>query len=115
MLATAIVRVDRYKSALESDYAVLLEARRRSGDCVWWAYEAWKFSIGAGIWYTPDFVVQCADGTLEVAETKGVMREAARVRLYAAAKLYPMLRWFLVTQPPKGSLLAGPHIVEITV
>lgn len=79
---------------LEARYADALNAR---GDVALWMYEAVKFRLADGAYYTPDFLVVLKDGTVEIHETKGFLREAARVRVKVAARLYPfpfrMVKW----------------------
>jgi len=80
----------------ESDWAVELEARKKVGEIEHWAFESMKLKLASGAWYTPDFFVVLADGSVEFHETKGFMREAARVRLLTAAQLYPWFRFLLI-------------------
>ena len=74
---------------LEQDYEVLLMARRAAGEVCWYRFEGLRFRLADGSYYTPDFVVQLADGTVELHEVKGHWREAARVRIKVAAELFP--------------------------
>ncbi len=74
---------------LEAAYALCLEAKFRTGEILWYAYEPMKFKLGDGAWFTPDFGVMLKDMTIEFRETKGFMREAANVRLKVAASKYP--------------------------
>lgn len=70
-----------------------LEARFRdevlAGKVRWYDFEAVKFRLADGAWYTPDFVVQDAHGLYCFYEVKGFWREAARVRIKVAADKYP--------------------------
>jgi len=84
----------------EAEYARILDAR-----CLDWEFESLKFRIGkAGkrCWYTPDFLVvvssqgDCGHDNLEIHEVKGgFIRDDARVKLEAAARLYPQFRWIM--------------------
>ena len=56
-------------------------------------YEQIKLNIGQDAWYTPDYWVLGPDDVLEFHEVKGHWREAAKVRIRAAAKLYPWFRF----------------------
>ena len=96
----AVQRIARpaYKSTLEADYALALEAERRAGLVVWYAYEPLRLRLASGAWFTPDWLVQRAGGELAIDETKGWMREAARVRLLVAVERYPFFRWRKVTR-----------------
>lgn len=84
----------------EAAYAQVLEQRRLAGNIVWWAYEAITFKLAPDTRYTPDFVVQLHDDTMEVHETKGFMREDSWIKLKVAAEKFPF-RFFLVRQVPK--------------
>lgn len=59
------------------------------GCVAWFDFEAMKFRLADGAWYTPDFPTQGADGTFTIFEVKGHWREAARVRIKVAADKYP--------------------------
>lgn len=82
---------------LETRYASLLEISRLNATIIWWGFEAWKFRLADGAFYTPDFDVLLADGSLEAHEVKGHWEEAARVRIKVAAELHP-LRFIAVTE-----------------
>jgi hypothetical protein len=73
---------------LESDYAVVLEAQRLNGTIRAWHYESLKFRLADKTWYSPDFVVIAEDGTIELHETKGFMRDDANVKLKVTSHLY---------------------------
>lgn len=73
----------------EAGYAMVLEARRQAGAIQSWAYEAIKLRLADGAFYTPDFFIVMPDNTVELHETKGFMREAARVRLLVAMDRHP--------------------------
>lgn len=77
---------------LESDYAAVLEARRRCGEIVAWAYEVITLHLADNTSYKPDFFIVMADGTIEIHETKGYWHEDARVKTKIAAKQFP---WFI--------------------
>lgn len=74
----------------ESEYAGLLELRKRAGgDIEWYSYEAITLKLGNDARYTPDFLVMRSDGTLEAHECKVHWEEAALVRIKVAAELFP--------------------------
>ncbi len=77
---------------LESRYADTLEKLKLMGEIVDWRFEAVRLKLGAGAYYKPDFLV-VKKHCFEFHETKGFWREAARVRIKAAALLYP---WFKI-------------------
>lgn len=77
----------------EYRYAGQLDLLKQTGDILDWRFENIRLKIGEGgqdAYYKPDFFVIKADG-FEFHETKGWWREAARVRIKAAAYLFP---WF---------------------
>ena len=76
---------------LEAMYAAHLEALRRAGKIIFWRYESVKFRLADRTWYTPDFYVMRADGTLEVHETKGRWEDDARVKTKVTAEQFPEL------------------------
>ena len=77
---------------LEAAYAdEVLEPLRKAGEILEWWFESWKWRLKAkGTWFTPDFVVMRGDGTLEVHETKGFMREDAWLKLKLFEALFPV-------------------------
>jgi hypothetical protein len=88
-----------YRSNLEADYATRLEILRGLGEIRSWMYEAVKLKIGNGAWFTPDFFVRMASGSIEFHETKGgFAREAAMVRIRSAALQFPFWKFRLVTR-----------------
>lgn len=78
----------RYRSKLEERYHAHLLAEVKQGRLERVDYEPVRLRLAEGCWYTPDFRV-IRDGKTEFHETKGYMREAARVRLRVAAELHP--------------------------
>jgi Holliday junction resolvase-like predicted endonuclease len=83
----------------ESDYAALLEVRRRANDIVWYAFEAITFKLAKDLRYTPDFMVMRVSGEIECHEIKGrknvdgqpraYVTEDARIKIVMAAELFP--------------------------
>jgi hypothetical protein len=64
-------------------------------------FEAIKFRLANGAWYTPDFYVVYHDGSFGADEVKGFRREAAMVRIKVAAERYPDFHFRLVEKVPK--------------
>lgn len=93
----------------ERAYADTLEWRRRAGEVVWFKFEAIKLRLADNTFYTPDFLVMLADGTLEAHEVKGHWRDDARAKIKIAAELYPF-RFIAVT--PRAKRDAGGWNVE---
>lgn len=79
----------RYRSKLEADYALRLEAMRRKGEIIKWCYEAVTYDCGC-CRYTPDFELLYPNGHLIAVEVKGSWRgkgqQAAKIRLKAFIK-----------------------------
>ncbi|MCB0176527.1 MAG: hypothetical protein KDJ97_38870 [Anaerolineae bacterium] len=74
---------------LESEYAQRLEALKACGEIIWWSFESVKLRLADNTFYTPDFFVQRVDGSFEVHETKGFMRDDANVKLKVANEFFP--------------------------
>jgi hypothetical protein len=100
----------------EAAYAEHLEARRRAGDVVWYAFEWASLRLADRTHYRPDFAVLVRDsgaieagpaGTytreprfvLEFHEVKGFWRDDARVKIKVAAEAFPFR--FLAVQKRK--------------
>jgi hypothetical protein len=84
----------------EAAYGAFLEQRRREGAVVWYRFEGLKFRLADNTFYTPDFAVQLADGSLEAHECKGHWVDDARVKIKVAAEMYP-IRFVAVKKLPK--------------
>lgn len=73
----------------EAAYASHLEGRKLLGEVIWFAFEAVTFKLAADCRFTPDFIVQLADGVLEVHEAKGFWADDAKVKIRIAADKFP--------------------------
>jgi len=100
---------DHFKSKTERYYSWFLEDEKAAGNITRWLYEAIKFRIAfsemegkQGAFYTPDFNVWYPDGSLEIIEIKGFLREAARVRFLACQSLYPEFKWRMISRTKGG-------------
>jgi len=82
----------RKMNKIEAAYGDLLKGRP---DVVWTEFEGITLRLGDDCRYTPDWPLMLADGTLEMHETKGFMRDDALVKIKAAAARYPF-RFVLV-------------------
>lgn len=87
---------------LESDYAAILAGRCACGELAGFWFEAVSLNLAPGLRcsYTPDFLVQRADGVLECHEVKGFWEDDARVKIKCAAEKYPFI-FVAVTRPNK--------------
>jgi hypothetical protein len=74
----------------EAAYAARLEAQRQAGDVLWWAFECLKLRLADSTFYSPDFIVLVANGTLEAHEVKGYWQDDARAKIKIAAALFPI-------------------------
>lgn len=60
----------------EIAYSFILEARLMAGEIVDFWFEGITLKLGPDCRYTPDFLVQMADATMEIHEVKGGSRKA---------------------------------------
>lgn len=73
----------------ETEYGRLLEMRKHAGEILWYRFDGMKLRLADNTFYTPDFAVMLADGTLECHEVKGHWMDDARVKIKVAAEMYP--------------------------
>ena len=78
-----------YDNKLEAAYAEHLEADRQAGAISRWWPKPFKIRLANRCWYEADFLVQLLDGSLEIHETKGFMREDALLKLKFLTQTYP--------------------------
>lgn len=100
-----------YRSRLEAEYAGVLELRKRELLLTDYGYERIRLRLPGDVWYTPDFDAIRADGSIELHECKGFMREAARNKLRQAVELYPGFHWFIVGESRTPRRLLAPSDV----
>lgn len=74
----------------EAEYADHLELLKSAGEIQWYAFEAMKFRLADNTFYTPDFIILCADAQLEAHEVKGYWTDDARVKTKVAAAMHPL-------------------------
>lgn len=91
------------KNKTEQAYEMHLELLKRAGEVLWYKFEGVKLRLGEGAYFTPDFVVMNKDFIIEIRETKGFWREAAKVRMRTAAEIYPFR--FVAIYASKGKWL----------
>jgi hypothetical protein len=65
------------------------EQKRRVDAIAWFRFEGVKLRLADNTFYTCDFAVMSADGTLEMHEVKGFWQDDARVKIKVAASMYP--------------------------
>lgn len=74
----------------EKEYGICLELAKQNGEILWYRFEGLKFRLADATFYTPDFAVMLADGTLEAHEVKGFWQDDARVKIKIASEMYPI-------------------------
>lgn len=77
----------------EQRYARYLTGEKQDGRIIDFWFESYKFKVADGAcWYTPDFVIQRPDGSLEIHEVKGspkIFQDDAKVKCKVIAGKYP--------------------------
>ena len=94
----------------EAAYDRHLALLQHAGVIVWRRFEGLKLRLADATFYTPDFAVMLADGTIECHEVKGFWTDDARVKIKVAADQYPF-RFIAVKALAKN---AGWAIEEFT-
>jgi len=99
----------REMNGLELEYANHLDLLKLLGVVVDWQFEPLRFRLAEGAWYKPDFGVlyRGEDGGadwIEMHETKGLWREAARVRIKVAADRHPWFRFKAIQWDQAGGV-----------
>lgn len=79
----------RKMNKTEAAYARLLEAKKNTGDVLWWAFEPINIRLADNTFYKVDFLVLLADMRLEAHETKGFWTDDALVKFKVAAAILP--------------------------
>lgn len=87
---------------LEAKWMATLQARLLAGQIKAYYFEAITLQLADGVRYTPDFFIIHNDNSVEINETKGFMRDDARVKLRVAANAYRHWRFVLVQWDRKG-------------
>lgn len=77
------------KNKTETAYGQELRLRQIAGEVAWYKFEGLKFRLADNTFYTPDYAVMLADGTMEIHEVKGYWEDDARVKIKVAADMYP--------------------------
>jgi hypothetical protein len=86
----------------EKAYAEHLQLRQQAGEVAWFAFEAVKLRLADKTFYTPDFSVMLADGTIEQHEVKGFWEDDARVKIKVAASMFPFRFFGIQKDKSKG-------------
>lgn len=86
---------------LELEYQRYLETLKMAGEVLWHEFERIKLKLANNTFYTPDFMVMMADGTLEIHEVKGFWEDDARVKIKVAADQFPFIFRAIKKAPKK--------------
>lgn len=76
-------------NGLETAYDGHLALRKTAGEILEFWFESLKFRLAKDLSYSPDFLVQLANGELEIHEVKGYWEDDARAKIKMAANLFP--------------------------
>lgn len=96
----------------ESAYEHHLRKRQLVGEIVWYRFEGLTLRLAERCSYTPDFVVMCADGQIELHEVKGsraIFHDDARVKVKVTAELFPFR---MIAAYPRDRVFSGWDIEE---
>lgn len=93
----------------EAAYSLVLQVKKAAGDVLEFWFEGLTLKLGPDCRYTPDFVVQRADGSLELHEVKAgivesdkvkpLWKDDSAVKVRTAADKFPF-RFLVVFQAP---------------
>jgi hypothetical protein len=89
------------KNKTEEAYGQHLELRKQAGEVAWYVFEGIKFRLADNTFYTPDYAVMLADGSMEIHEVKGFWEDDARVKIKVAAEMYPFAFFGVKVRPKK--------------
>lgn len=78
---------------LEQEYEDHLKRHMMAGDIISYQFESIKLKLADKTYYTPDFMVVNADGTMELHEVKGFWEDDARVKIKVAAAKFWMFQF----------------------
>ena len=94
----------------EAAYAELLTHRELVGEILGWKYEAVTLKLADNTRYTPDFMVQLADGSVELHEVKAcrasgafLAEDDARVKFKVAGEQFPIFVFRMCGLLPRKS------------
>jgi hypothetical protein len=96
------VHVKGRMNGIETDFSAVLAAMVINGEALWWKHESFNFRLADRCWYLPDFFVVMVDGSVEIFETKGFMRDDAAVKLRMFRECYPAFGLTVVKRAKGG-------------
>ena len=97
-------------NSTEKAYSEHLEGLRLQGLIHGWQFEPIKLRLADLTYYSPDFMVQAFDETIELHEVKACMKNGkflfeddARVKIKVAAEMHPVFAFIVAGKLPKAS------------
>ena len=94
----------------EEMWAWFLTAEKQTGKIVWFDFEPITFRLTSKVpgskrvSYTPDFLVELADGSIRIDEIKGAyVREDSELKFKMAADRFPCFAWRMVQLKDDGN------------
>jgi hypothetical protein len=92
----------------EAAYAEELQLQLLAGEILGYQFEPMKLRLAKNTSYSPDFLVQLADSTLEFREVKAcrasgafLAEDDAMVKIKVAAEMYPMFGFVMCGKLPR--------------
>jgi hypothetical protein len=81
----------------EETYAGTLHTRFLAGELLAWQFETVTLKLAEDCRYTPDFMIQLADGSIEFVDTKGggPMDPKSLVKIRCAAEKFPQFKFVI--------------------
>ena len=89
------------RNPLEQEYEEHLMLLQAQGKVLWFEFEPMTLKLAKQTTYTPDFLVQMADRTLELHEVKGRWMDDARAKIKIAADMFKVFRFVGIKKQPK--------------
>jgi len=74
----------------ESEFALILEARRRAGEIYQWRFESIKLKLADNCWYTPDFFIEREARLIFIEIKGGHIWDDSKVKFKTAKEIH---RW----------------------
>lgn len=90
-----------HMNTYERQYSEILDAQKTAGEITAYWFERFTLKLADDCRYTPDFLVQLPDGTLEMREVKGYWREDALIKIKVAAEMFPLFGFVAIERLPK--------------
>ena len=79
----------------------VLEPQKIAGEITAYWFERFTLKLADDCRYTPDFLIQFPEGTLEFREVKGHWEDDALVKIKVAAEMWPIFTFVAIHRIPK--------------